>query len=82
MDLPQITIPYLSDMAIPFLTNIPILLIVFISFLVVYIIFSVILIYHWTAYGMHNGTILFAETVFTAVSLVLLIMAFLALNYF
>ncbi len=76
----QFTIPSISNVSISFIENLPILLIIFVAFFTVYIIVSVILAYHWTQYGTHKGTIVFAETIFVLVSVGLFVVAFLALN--
>ncbi|MDQ5969342.1 MAG: hypothetical protein QG579_499 [Patescibacteria group bacterium] len=78
----QFTIPALPKISVPFLENLPVLFIIFVAFFTVYIIVSVILIYHWTQYGTHKGTMIFAETAFILVSAGLFTVAFLALSYY
>lgn len=78
----QVTIPAFPKISVPFLENLPVLFIIFVAFFTVYIIVSVILIYHWTQYGTHKGTMIFAETAFILVSAGLFTVAFLALSYY
>lgn len=78
----QFTIPALPSMSVPFLENVPILFIIFVMFFIVYVIMSVVLVYHWGQYGTHKGMMIFVEAVFTVVSVGLLTVAFLALNYY
>lgn len=70
------------DPLFSFIDGTPILLILFILFFVVYAIVSIILMYHWSEYGMYSAKVILAETVFVVVSLVLFTISFLALNYY
>jgi hypothetical protein len=65
-----------------FLSDTPILLIILIIFFVLYSIVSMALLYHWSEYGMHSGSVLLAKTIFVFVSVVLFTVSFLTLNYF
>lgn len=82
MTFSQLTIPTFTNISIPFLKDIPFLFIIFITFFIVYAIVSIILIYHWSQYGTHKGTMLFTEILFLTISLCLFTVAFLALNYY
>ncbi len=62
--------------------NPAILTIVLFLFLVVYFIITVVLMYHWSAYGMRSAGILVGETLFILVSLVLFMVASLSIYYF
>lgn len=76
------TVPAIPNLSIPFLANIPVLFMIFISFFVVYVIVSIILMYHWSHYGTHRGVMVFVETLFVSVSVGLFIFTFLALSYY
>lgn len=60
----------------------PALNIFLIIFFVFYFIISVILMYHWNAYGMKAQGVIVAETLYVFVSLALFLFASLALFYF
>lgn len=57
-------------------------MIVLVLFFIAYIIISAVLFYHWTSYGMRSAGILVGETLFTLVSVVLFVVAGLAIHYF
>lgn len=80
--LSQNSMPGLKAISFTFLSNMPVLLSIFVVFIVGYIIVSIVLFYHWSAYGMQHRGILLAEALYTAVSVVLLGVASLALHYF
>lgn len=81
MDLSQVILPVFPNISLSFLANTPLLLIIFIAFFIVYLIITIVLVYHWVEYGMRNGAVVLAELVFVLVSTVLFIISFLALNY-
>ncbi|HBD24807.1 MAG: hypothetical protein A2566_00080 [Candidatus Zambryskibacteria bacterium RIFOXYD1_FULL_40_13] len=81
MQLSQYLGPILPDFVTSFLAGIPVFLIILVIFFIMYCIVSVILIYHWTQYGMKSVTVLFAETLFVFVSLFLFTLSFMSLNY-
>jgi len=56
--------------------------IILIVFFIGYATISAILIYHWRKYGMSNGNILIAESLFLTVSVILFGIAFFALTIF
>ncbi len=60
----------------------PILLIFLFCFFLIYSILSLIIIYHWHAYGMRSYGVLIAESLFLSVSVGLFIFAGLSLTYF
>lgn len=79
--LPMIKFPFSNDL-IAFLLNTPALLIILTIFFIFYVVVSGVLVYHWNAYGMRSGGILIAKTFYIFVSVVLFIIAGLALYYF
>ncbi|MCX6702148.1 MAG: hypothetical protein NTX96_03080 [Candidatus Zambryskibacteria bacterium] len=81
METSQFIVPAFPSFLTSFLTNTPILLIILFLFFIIYTIVSIVLLYHWSEYGMRSGAILLAETVFILVSIVLFTTSFLALNY-
>lgn len=54
---------------------------VFIIFLMLYILYSSVLIYHWASYGMKSPEVVFAETLFSLVSIILFVIAGLSVFY-
>ncbi len=82
MDLPPLTLPTLPHINLSFFINTPVLMIVLVLFFIAYIIISAVLFYHWTSYGMRSAGILVGETLFTLVSVVLFVVAGLAIHYF
>lgn len=74
------SIPAFPEIHIPFLAEVPVLFVIFISSFIIYVIISIILMYHWSQYGTHRGVIVFAQALFVIVSVVLFILAFLALS--
>ncbi len=71
-----------SSFSLAFLISPMTLYIVLILFGVVYIIVTSVLMYHWSAYGMRSPGILIGETLFVLVSLILFMVASLAIYYF
>lgn len=74
--------PFSNIPSFPISIGKPLLWVIFALFLVGYSIVSAILIYHWRKYGMNNKNIVFAETLFLIVSVVLFGTAFFALTLF
>lgn len=64
------------------LVNTPILIIIFIIFALCYTIVSVVLVYHWSRYGMKSPGIIIAEVLYLFVSLCLFFFASQALLYY
>jgi hypothetical protein len=62
--------------------NKPVFIILWVIFFVGYAAVTSILIYHWSTYGMHNTKVITSETLFTTVSVVLFVVAGLAISYF
>ncbi len=60
----------------------PILSLVLFVYLVGYISLGSILFYHWRKYGMRSTSVIFAETAFLLVSLVLFVLAGVAVSYY
>lgn len=82
MQTSQIIATVFPHVSLSFLSTTPILLVLLIIFIILYVIVSLVLFYHWSEYGMGSSVILFAKTVFIAVSLILFTVSFIALNYF
>ena len=78
----KLSIPALPFDKLSFLLNVPILLIIFAIFFVFYAIVSIVLFYHWSEYGMRHAGIYLAEAIFMVVSVLLFVVAGLALHYF
>lgn len=49
----------------------PFMVLVFAVFVIIYAIYSIVLFYHWSEYGMKSREVILAESLFTIVSLVL-----------
>ena len=87
MESPSLQFPQLTnfgplDIQISSFINASRLSLVLGLFFMVYLILSVVLMYHWSAYGMRSFGIFVGEAVFTFVSIVLFALAFMALTYF
>ena len=54
---------------------------IFAIIVVVYVIVSVVLLYHWRRYALHNKRVAFAETLYFLVSVVALVVALFALIF-
>lgn len=81
MDLPTLTLPTLPHPNLAFL-NQPILSTLFSLYAVIYLIVTLILMYHWNSYGMKSQGVLVAESLFLTVSATLFTVAILAIRYF
>ena len=55
---------------------------ILVVFLFFYVIVGMVLFYHWSAYGMRSHGILIAETLFSFISVVLFVIASLAIHYY
>jgi len=62
--------------------NTPVLIVVFVVFVIVYFTISIILMYHWSRYGMKAPGILIAEILYVFVSASLFLFASLALSFY
>lgn len=82
MEIPTLTTSISSNLNLNSLVNKPILIFIAIAFFVVYLILSGILRYHWHNYGMRNAGILFAQSLFFLVSIVLFVVLGLTIYYF
>jgi cytochrome b subunit of formate dehydrogenase len=58
------------------------LIIILALFFIFYVIVSGVLMYHWSAYGMKSFGVIFSESLFIIVSIVLFIVASLSIFYF
>ncbi len=82
MQLPAITIPSLPGLHLDLFLGSSFLFIVLIVFFVIYLLISLVLFYHWTAYGMGSRGIVFGEIIFLTFSLLLFVTAFLSASYY
>ncbi len=80
MEIP--TFSLVSSFKIGYLINKPVLLIIFIIFFIAYAIVSGVLRYHWHNYGMRNAGIIFAQSLFFLVSIVLFVIMGLTIYYY
>ena len=80
MEFPVIS--FTSNFQLGYLINKPVLVVIFTVFLVIYIILSGILRYHWHNYGMRNAGIIFAQSIFFLVSIVLFVVLGLTIYYY
>lgn len=77
------TLPTLSFSNFTLIAITPdIMLMVLGVFLFFYAIVSVVLFYHWSAYGMHSHGIVIGKTVFSVFSVVLILVAWLSITYY
>lgn len=51
-------------------------------FFIIYTGISSVLVYHWTSYGMRSPGVIFAETIYLFVSIVLFVVAGMSVFYF
>lgn len=82
MEMPILQIPTIPTIKASLFINTSILLVLFVVFFVVYFLISSVLIYHWSSYGMKSRGVIFAESIFVFISLVLFVMAGMSLYYF
>lgn len=82
MELPSIGIPAFSAFNWTLFFNTPVLIGILVIYSAAYLTVTVVLIYHWSVYGMRSSGILVAETLFLFVSLILFVFAGLAITYF
>ena len=82
MQVPPLFIPALPHISWSVFINTPILIIILTLFFIVYAIITSILMYHWSAYGMKSSGILVGQTLFLFVSVILFVIAGLAVHYF
>lgn len=76
------TFPVLPQIPLSIVFNTPVLTILLIVFGIFYGVVSLVLFYHWSAYGMKSPGILVAETLFSFISVILFVIASLAIHYF
>lgn len=74
--------PSFSNFTISTFINRPLLTGVLLVYLVGYVSLGGILFYHWRKYGMKSSSVIFAETAFLFVSLVLFVLAGVAVSYY
>jgi hypothetical protein len=71
----SILVPSFSFFEGSFILGKPFMVVVLVIFFAMYAVYSSVLIYHWSSYGMKNPDIIFAETLFIMVSLSLFIIS-------
>ncbi len=67
--------PVLPNFEASFLIGKPMLIVVYVVFILLYVLLSAVLIYHWSEFGMKSREVIFAESLFTLVSVILLLVA-------
>lgn len=77
-----LSVPSFGNINLSTFVNRPLLSIILIIYFVGYVSLGGILFYHWRKYGMKSSSIIFAETAFLFVSLVLFVLAGVALSYY
>ena len=82
IEMPKLYVPDFLKINISFLAGGTILWIIFILFFIVYVVIASVLLYHWHAYGMKGKAVLFAESLFIFVSVVLFTVSGLAIYFF
>lgn len=82
MENPAQLLPPLPHVKLSFFINTPIMFGILLAFFVIYSLASSVLVYHWSAYGMRSQGIIFAESIFIFVSIVLFVMAGVSIIYF
>lgn len=65
-----------------FSLGLPFMISVYVVFLVLYVVYSAVLIYHWSSFGMKSPEVVFAESLFTIVSLALFALAGVSIYFF
>ncbi len=83
METGQLTLPTIPALKFSIIAITPdILLIVLGVFLFFYLIVSAVLFYHWSAYGMHSKGIVIGKTIFSIVSVILLLLSWFSITYY
>ncbi len=82
MEIPILPITDMSSFKIFYLVNKPVLIFISVGFFVIYLIISGILKYHWHNYGMRNPGIIFAQSIFFLVSIILFVILGLSIHYY
>lgn len=82
MEVPAIVFPALPGLHFAITFGPSALLSILAIFSLGYIVISSILFYHWTAYGMGSHGIIVGELLFTIVSVLLFLTAFLSASYY
>lgn len=82
MVLPNLNIPTFLHIPYSLFVNLPIFLIILSVFFVLYTVITSVLMYHWLTYGMKSPGVLVAESLFLLISVVLFVIAGMALSLF
>ncbi|HRH26876.1 MAG TPA: hypothetical protein PLZ99_01810 [Parcubacteria group bacterium] len=82
MEMPILSFSLPSSLNFDSLINKPVLLFGAIIFFIIYFILSGVLRYHWHNYGMRNVGIIFAQSLFFLISIVLFAVLGLTIYYF
>ncbi|MFZ2522728.1 MAG: hypothetical protein WAX44_02695 [Minisyncoccia bacterium] len=75
MNTPDLIFPSFSFSNLTFLFGRPMLIAVLAVFFIFYVVYSSVLIYHWSTYGMKSREVVFAESLFYLVSVALFAVA-------
>lgn len=82
MEFEIFSLPTFSGFNISSVLNKPVLVWILIVFFFFYCVISGILMYHWSAYGMRHRGIILARSLYIFVSIVLFVIAGLAISYY
>jgi len=84
MEFPKFVMPAFPNFHISMATfiNTPVLWIIFGIFFIVYALISIVLVYHWIAYGMKSRGVIIGAVLFISVSIVLFSVSLSAIYYF
>lgn len=82
MEINQLKILSFPQFHIDYLISKTALSFIFLSYLAIYIVVSIVLLYHWKTYGMRSAGVLLGRSLFLIVSLCLFVICFLAIYYF
>jgi hypothetical protein len=77
-----LVVPKIGNLNIDLMVGKPILFGLFLIYSAIYFILTLILFYHWHAYGMKSAKIIFAESVFLLVSAFLFLVTAVSLSYY
>lgn len=81
--IPEIfSTPDFGNFKLSVFINKPLLSGILLVYFIVYVSLGGILFYHWRKYGMRSSSVIFAETAFLFVSLILFVLAGVAISYY
>ncbi len=82
MDNSSLIFPVIPTFESTFLVGTSTLVLIYIVFIMIYVVLSAVLIYHWSEFGMKSPEVVFAKSLFTLVSIILLSVAGLSIFYY